>query len=143
MKLNSKLKNICAKSLLASLGCVAVLAPLTMAHAQKPEAVPAKPLTVLAMIKAENDVLAQWQAKQRKVSARARPKPALLAIYGVMPQLRATVMVNGHEVVFEQGRREPLQPQASTLRLRQIKPPCVSFTQGARLERVCLSRARS
>lgn len=104
---------------------------------------PIAPLTVLAMIKAENDVLAQYQAAQTKVAARARPKPALLSIYGVLPQLRATVLVNGHEVVFEQGRKQPLHPQMSGLRLRHITPPCVSFTQNAMPQTVCLSRVGS
>lgn len=105
-----------------------------------------EPLTVLAMMKAETDYLAQWQAKQRKIAARARPAPALLSIYGVLPALRATVLVNGREVVFAQGQRRPLtaySPHIGSLRLRYIKPPCVSFTQGARRRTLCLAKAGS
>jgi len=109
----------------------------------KSTAKPAKTLTVLAMIKAENDVLARWQAEQNRVALRARPKPSLLSIYGVLPQLRATVLVNGREVVFEQGRTRPLHPKKSSLRLRHIKPPCVSFVQGRRSRTLCLSRVGS
>jgi len=106
-----------------------------------PEA--SEPLTVLAMIKTESDVLAKWQAKQNEVAARARPAPSLLGIYGVGLQLRATVLVNGREVVFEQGRPRPVMPQVSSLRLRYIKPPCVSFAQGAQRQTLCLSRVGS
>ena len=100
-----------------------------------------KPLTVMAMIKAESDYLAKWQAQQRKLTARARPAPSLLSIYGVLPQLRATVLVNGREVVFEQGQTRPVQVHGAhrgALRLRYIKPPCVSFVHQAKRRTLCL-----
>ncbi len=133
--------------MLAAFGCVVALAPAAAALVapQAPaEAVKqVAPMTVLAMIKAESDVLATFEVQQKKVAARARPKPALLSIYGVLPQLRATVLVNGREVVFEQGRKHPIYPQTSAMRLRHIKPPCVSFTHHARPQTVCLSRVGS
>jgi hypothetical protein len=98
------------------------------------------PMTVLVMMQAESDVLAKWQSKQQNDAAGAQPAASLLSIYGVLPQLRATVLVNGREVVFEQGRKLPLNLQKSSLRLRLIKPPCVSFAQGAKLQTVCLPR---
>jgi hypothetical protein len=104
------------------------------------------PLTVLAMMKAESDYLAKWQAQQRKLTARARPAPSLLSIYGVLPQLRATVLVNGHEVVFAQGQKRPVAAHAShagALRLRYIKPPCVSFMHHTRRRTLCLPKVGS
>ena len=106
----------------------------------------AKPLTVLAMIKAESDYLTKWQAQQRKLTARARLMPSLLSIYGVLPQLRATVLVNGREVVFEQGQVRPVATHAGhrdALRLRYIKPPCVSFVHQAKRQTLCLPKVGS
>lgn len=97
-------------------------------------------MTVLAMLKVESDVLARWRDQKSKVSSPTPPKPSLISIYGVLPQLRASVMVNGREVVFEQGRKHPVHPRTSALSLRQIKPPCVSFAQGGELQTVCLRR---
>lgn len=110
---------------------------------RKPVATQPIPMTVMAMLKVESEVFAKWQAAQNKVALRARPKPSLVSIYGVLPHLRASVLVNGREVVFEQGRKQPLYPQATSLRLRQIKPPCVSFVEGTRPQTVCLSRVGS
>jgi len=131
------------RTITLSLLCAAGLCAVT----NVPAAAKAKdPLTVLAMLKAETDYLAQWQAKQRKVAARKRPAPALLSIYGVLPALRASVLVNGHEVVFAQGQSRPLtaySQHTGRLRLRYIKPPCVSFVHGARRRTLCLPKAGS
>ena len=105
-----------------------------------------KPMTVLAMMKVESDYLAKWQAEQRKLAVRRRPGPSLLSIYGVLPQLRATVLVNGHEVVFEQGQNRPVAAHAGhtgSMRLRYIKPPCVSFVHQARRQTLCLPKVGS
>lgn len=141
MKHRKFLSRAGAQGIWASVFGLFVLMPL--AQATELVARVTAPMTVLAMIKTENDVLAQWQAARNKVAARKRPKPTLLSIYGVLPQLRATVLIDGREVVFEQGRKQPLFPQTNALRLRLIKPPCVSFTRRARLETVCLSRVGS
>lgn len=124
-------------------GCMLLAMPSMSVHANAAGGQAIKPLTVLAMMKAESDFLAKWQAQKSKVVARARPKPSLISIYGVVPQLRATVLLNGREVVFEQGRRHPLHPQTNSVRLRNIDPPCVSFFHGAKLETVCMSRVGS
>jgi len=121
------------------------MAVLTPAAAGKGPA-PKKPMTVLAMMKVESDYLAKWQAEQRKLAVRRRPGPSLLSIYGVLPQLRATVLVNGHEVVFEQGQKRPVAAHArhtGSMRLRYIKPPCVSFVHQARRQTLCLPKVGS
>ena len=123
-----------------------IIGLMTSAAAAAEVSANAKPLTVLAMIKAESDYLAKWQAQQLKRTARVRPAPSLLSIYGVLPQLRATVLVNGREVVFEQGQTQPVQvhgAQRGSLRLRYIKPPCVSFVHQAKRRTLCLSTVGS
>lgn len=128
---------------IAICSCMLLTIPLTSVHAKGVDEQTTKPLTVLAMLKAESDLLAKWQAQKNKVVARTRPKPSLLSIYGVMPQLRATVLLDGREIVFEQGREHPLQPKTKSVRLRNIKPPCVSFFHGRKLETICMSRVGS
>lgn len=119
------------------------LAHESVAEQTQTPSTPNPPMTVLAMIKAETQVLENLQAEKNKVSARARPAPLLLSIYGVLPQLRAVVLIEGREVVFEQGRQDPLYPAASSVRLRRIKPPCVSFAQNAQVRTVCLPKVGS
>ena len=132
---------LCAAILMIMFMGVLMTALISTAAAAAEVSANSKPLTVLAMIKAESDYLAKWQAQQRKLTARARPAPSLLSIYGVLPQLRATVLVNGREVVFEQGQTRPVQVQGAhrgSLRLRYIKPPCVSFVHQAKRRTLCL-----
>lgn len=143
MKQIEKSSMVLGSAVAMSLTGLFALLPFVAAHAGGPTTKVSEPMTVLAMIKAETDVLAQWRAERNKAASRAHPKPALLSIYGVLPQLRATVLIDGREVVFEQGRTLPLSPITRTFRLRHIKPPCVSFTRGSRPQTVCLSRVGS
>jgi len=140
-RLRSHVVVLCTAMIMIVFVIVLITALMTSAAAAAEASARSKPLTVLAMIKAESDYLAKWQAQQRKRTARVRPAPSLLSIYGVLPQLRATVLVNGSEVVFEQGQTRPVQVHGAhrgSLRLHYIKPPCVSFVHQAQRRTLCL-----
>lgn len=102
-----------------------------------------EPATVLAMIRLESDVMAQRLAQKQRVAKRAEPTASLVSIYGLEPALQATVRVGQRDVVFLQGRRQPISPSSGAIRLNYIKPPCVSFTRAGQSQTVCLKRAGS
>lgn len=120
---------MCRSILCASI-CLASVSAIASEH---------KPMTVAAMLRLESELIAKQLATKRNTPARAKAKPILVSIYGVATELQAVVRINGVDVVFEQGRRQPLTPHSSSVRLRHIKPPCVSFVLNAQHQTLCLS----
>jgi hypothetical protein len=98
-----------------------------------------KPMSVLGMLQLESNLLSKQHDALSKNQARQKPAPALLSIYGVAAGLHAVVRVDGHEVLFQQGRLKPVMPYTGALKLRYIKPPCVSFVHGSRRKTLCLT----
>lgn len=79
------------------------------------------------MAKMESDALEQMNRQAAQLAKPKRSAPKLLAIHGVLPVLQAQLWVDGAVVWFEQGQTHPIAAHAKGLRLRAIKPPCVSF----------------
>lgn len=102
-------------------------------------------MTVQTMAKMESDALAQIRQQAARVREPSRPKPQLLAIHGVLPDLQASLLVDGSPVLFRQGQSRPIQARENRgrLRLRHIKPPCVSYVDRGRPHRLCLSPDQS
>ena len=106
---------------------------------------PVTVLSVQAMAKMESEAM---KALHRQAERRRKPvrrQPVLLAIAGVLPELRASVLVDGLPVLFQQGQVKPLDGSAMTrrMRLQQIKPPCVTFVDAGKPHRVCLDHDHS
>ncbi len=101
---------------------------------------PAAVLTIQAMAKMESEAIQELQEQAERERKPIRRQPMLLAIVGVVPELKASVLVDGAPVLFQQGQAKPLDGLESKrrLRLRQIKPPCVSFFDNGQPRRVCL-----
>ena len=95
-------------------------------------------MTVEVMAKIESDALAQVYQRATKLAQPSRPAPKLLAIHGVQPVLQAQLWIDGTLVLFEQGQTKPLVAHVKGLRLRTIKPPCVSFDIRGQPYRLCL-----
>jgi hypothetical protein len=98
-----------------------------------------KPMSIWGMLQLESNLLAKQHDALNKNQARQKPAPALLSIYGVAAGLHAVVRVDGREVLFQQGRLKPVMPNTSALKLRYIKPPCISFVHGSRRKTLCLT----
>ena len=96
-------------------------------------------MTVQAMAKMESQALEQVHRQAKQGLKPARPAPKLLAIHGVLPALQAQLLIDGVPVLFEQGQVKPVDTLARGLRLRSIKPPCVSFYDRGQSHRLCLS----
>ena len=96
--------------------------------------------SIQAMLKFESDLLSRRQALLEEKKRPKVPKASLIAIFGVLPKLHATVLVGNQEVTFVQGQGKPLIPANSPLRLRYIKPPCISLKQQGRHEILCLKQ---
>ena len=102
-----------------------------------------EPTTVLAMMRLESDVMNQRLSQRQRVTKRTEPTASLVSIYGLEPSLQATVRVGQREIMFVQGRRQPLTPMSGAIHLNYIKPPCVSFTSAGKSQIVCLKRVGS
>ncbi len=98
-------------------------------------------LTVQVMAKMESDALEKMYRQAAQRAKPQRPAPKLLAIHGVLPTLQAQLWVDGAFVLFEQGQTNPIAARARGLRLRAIKPPCVSFDNRGQRHRLCLPQA--
>jgi len=98
-------------------------------------------LTIQVMAKMESDALEQVQRLATQRAKPPRPAPKLLAIHGVLPVLQAQLWVDGAFVLFQQGQINPIAAHAKGLRLRAIKPPCVSFDNRGQRHRLCLPQA--
>jgi hypothetical protein len=107
------------------------------------EAPPQEPLTVLAMLRLESDLMAQRQAHRLRVARQQKPKPELISIYGVDHRLHATISWGSRTLEFVQGQSRSLTHPAGLWRLHYIKPPCVSLAWGTERHRICLSRVGS
>jgi len=95
-------------------------------------------LTIQVMAKMESDALEQVHRLATQRAKPASPAPKLLAIHGVLPVLQAQLLVDGAFVLFQQGQTNPVAAYAKGLRLRAIKPPCVSFDNRGQRHRLCL-----
>lgn len=98
----------------------------------------ASALTVQVMAKMESDALEQRNRQAAQLAKPKRSAPKLLAIHGVLPVLQAQLWVDGAFVWFEQGQTHPIAAHAKGLRLRAIKPPCVSFSHRGQRHHLCL-----
>uniref|UniRef100_UPI00404715BC hypothetical protein n=2 Tax=Orrella sp. TaxID=1921583 RepID=UPI00404715BC len=98
-------------------------------------------MTVQVMAKMESDALDQVYRQATQRAKPTRPAPRLLAIHGVLPVLQAQLWVDGALVLFQQGQTNPISARAKGLRLRAIKPPCVSFDNRGQRHHLCLSQA--
>lgn len=98
-------------------------------------------LTIQVMAKMESDALEQVNRLATQRAKPPRPAPKLLAIHGVLPVLQAQLWVDGAFVLFQQGQTNPIAANAKGLRLRAIKPPCVSFDNRGQRYRLCLPQA--
>lgn len=109
------------------------------------ELAPIKPkpgvMTVQAMAKMESQALAQVYQQAKREAKPAPPAPKLLAIHGVLPMLQAQLWIDGGLVLFQAGQTKPVAATTKGLRLRAIKPPCVSFDKRGQRHRLCLSKA--
>ena len=97
-------------------------------------------LTIQVMAKMESDALEQVHRLATQRAKPLSPAPKLLAIHGVLPVLQAQLWVDGAFVLFQQGQTNPIAAHAEGLRLRAIKPPCVSFDNRGQRHRLCLSQ---
>lgn len=99
-------------------------------------------MTIQTMAKMESDALAQIRWQSERARQPTQLKPQLLAIHGVLPDLQASLLVDGSPVIFRQGQVKPVQDQSTRgqLRLRHIKPPCVSYVDRGRPQRLCLPK---
>lgn len=99
-------------------------------------------MTIQTMAKMESDALAQIRRQSERARQPTQLKPQLLAIHGVLPDLHASLLVDGSPVIFRQGQVRPVQDQSSRgrLLLRHIKPPCVSYVDRGRPQRLCLPK---
>lgn len=90
------------------------------------------------MVQLESEMIAKQLALKSHHPARVKARSELVSIYGIANELQAVVRINGVDVVFAQGFAQPLTPHRSPLRLRYIKPPCVSYVQHAQHRTICL-----
>lgn len=98
-------------------------------------------MTVQAMAKMESDALVQVHRLAAQRAKPPAPVPKLLAIHGVWPDLQAQLWIDGAFVLFQKGQANPIAPRVKGLRLRAIKPPCVSFDNRGHRHRLCLPQA--
>jgi len=98
-------------------------------------------LTVQVMARMESDALEKVYRQATQRAKPPRPVPKLLAIHGVLPVLQAQLWVDGAFVWFQQGQTNPIAARAKGLRLRAIKPPCVSFDNRGQRHHLCLPQA--
>ena len=106
---------------------------------------PVTVLSVQAMAKMESEAMQELHRQAERRRKPVRHQPVLLAIAGVLPELKASVLVDGSPVLFKQGQSKPLNGSIMTRRLslQQIKPPCVSFVDAGKPHRVCLQPENS
>jgi hypothetical protein len=97
-------------------------------------------LTVQAMAKMESDAIQELRQQAERERIPIRPPSVLLAIVGVAPDLKASVLVDGSPVLFQQGLSKPVHGPTNRrhLKLRHITPPCVFFVDRGRSRRLCL-----
>lgn len=100
------------------------------------------PMTLSVFAQQEADRFAAQLAQLKAVSRTPIVPNELLSIHGVVPELQATLLLEGETLLLPRGARQRLAKSRRWVHLRRIRPPCVSLTLGGQQQTLCLQGGR-